>query len=105
MTKIRVHELAKKLGIENKELIDQLEHAGVVVKSHASVLEDTDLQKFESAKQAAEAAAEVKVDDRITSYNVCYTKLLRGYYRGIRRGYLMTKIRVHELAKKRNNFV
>ncbi len=67
MTKIRVHELAKKLGIENKELIDQLERAGVEVKSHASVLEEADLQKFENAKQTA-AAAEVTVDEqRISS--------------------------------------
>ena len=64
MTKIRVHELAKKLGVENKELIDQLERAGVAVKSHASVLEDADLRKFESAKQAASAAADVKVDEQ-----------------------------------------
>jgi len=63
MTKIRVHELAKKMGVESKELMDQLERAGVEVKSHASVLEDSDLQKFESARQAA-TAPEVKVDEQ-----------------------------------------
>jgi hypothetical protein len=31
MTKIRVHELAKKMGVESKELMDQLERAGVAV--------------------------------------------------------------------------
>jgi translation initiation factor IF-2 len=70
MSKIRVHELAKKLGIDNHELIDQLSRAGVDAKSHASVLEAADLQKFEAAKAAPQpvAAADVKVDEqRISS--------------------------------------
>jgi len=66
--KIRVHELAKKMGVENKELIEQLERAGVAVKSHASVLEDADLRKLESTKAAAPVAADVTVDEqRISS--------------------------------------
>ncbi len=36
MGKLRVHELAKKLGLENKELIDKLNKAGLDVKSHPS---------------------------------------------------------------------
>jgi translation initiation factor IF-2 len=65
MAKIRVHELAKKLGIENRELIDQLERAGVAVKSHASILEEADLRKLESAKPAPPApAAETTVDEQ-----------------------------------------
>jgi len=70
MSKIRVHELAKKMGIDSKDLIDQLSRAGVDAKSHASVLEDSDIQKLESAKAASQApsAADVKVDEqRISS--------------------------------------
>ena len=48
MVKVRVYELAKKLGIENKELLAKLAEAGVDVASHASSLSDEDLQKFES---------------------------------------------------------
>lgn len=40
MTKMRVHELAKELGMENKELIDVLAKKHVEVKSHMSSLED-----------------------------------------------------------------
>ncbi|NJC86931.1 MAG: hypothetical protein FIB02_00105, partial [Desulfuromonas sp.] len=66
MSKIRVHELAKKMGIESKDLIDQLSRAGVDAKSHASVLEDADLQKFEASRTASHApsAADVKVDEQ-----------------------------------------
>lgn len=48
MAKVRVYELAKKIGIENKELLAKLAEAGVDVASHASSLSDEDLQKFES---------------------------------------------------------
>jgi translation initiation factor IF-2 len=66
MSKIRVSELAKKLGIDSKELLEQLSRAGVNARSHASTLEEADLQKFEAAKAAvhAAAAADVKVDER-----------------------------------------
>ena len=40
MTKKRVYELAKELGMENKELIARLEKIGIAVKSHSSTLED-----------------------------------------------------------------
>jgi len=66
MSKIRVSELAKKLGIDSKDLLEQLNRAGVAAKSHASTLEESDLQKFDAAKAAAHAAAsaDVKVDER-----------------------------------------
>ena len=41
MTKMRVHELAKELGIENKELIEILQKKSVEVKNHMSSLEDS----------------------------------------------------------------
>jgi translation initiation factor IF-2 len=46
MTKIRVYELAHKLGIENKELIARLHAIGVEVKSHTSVVEESDAEKL-----------------------------------------------------------
>ena len=66
MSKIRVSDLAKKLGIDNKELLDQLNRAGIEVKSHVSVLEDAELKRFEAAKTAVQAppAADVKVDEQ-----------------------------------------
>ena len=40
MTKLRVHELAKELNMDNKELLDILKSKNIDVKSHASTVED-----------------------------------------------------------------
>ena len=40
MPKIRVHELASKLGRSNREVIEFLKANGVEVKSHMSTLEE-----------------------------------------------------------------
>ena len=40
MTKMRVHELAKELGIDNKELLEILQKKNVEAKNHMSTLED-----------------------------------------------------------------
>ena len=36
MTKMRVHELAKELGMDNKELVDILQKKNVEIKNHMS---------------------------------------------------------------------
>ena len=59
MTKLRVHELAKELGIENKELLDVLAKKKVEVKSHMSTLEDnvaSEIRSEYSRKKAGTAA-------------------------------------------------
>ena len=40
MTKMRVHELAKELGMDNKELVDILQKKNVEIKNHMSTIED-----------------------------------------------------------------
>lgn len=47
MAKKRVHELAKELNIENKDLISKLVEMGIDAKTHMSALEDSDIQKIE----------------------------------------------------------
>ena len=47
MSKKRVYELAKELGIENKELIARLDKLGISVKSHSSTLEDSDVERVQ----------------------------------------------------------
>jgi translation initiation factor IF-2 len=67
MSKIRVYDLAKKLGMENKELVEKLGQAGIEVKNHMSVLEDADVRKFEESRSEAvpEAKApEVEVQEK-----------------------------------------
>jgi translation initiation factor IF-2 len=48
MTKKRVYELAKDLGLENRELISRLEKIGIAVKSHSSTLEDADMERIQA---------------------------------------------------------
>ncbi|MEW6332680.1 MAG: translation initiation factor IF-2 [Thermodesulfobacteriota bacterium] len=48
MSKKRVYELAKELGLENRELITRLEKIGIAVKSHSSTLEDGDLERIQA---------------------------------------------------------
>jgi translation initiation factor IF-2 len=48
MARKRVYELAKELGLENKELISRLEKIGIEVRSHSSTLDDSDLEKIQS---------------------------------------------------------
>jgi translation initiation factor IF-2 len=52
MAKKRVHELAKELGLENKDLIAHLERLGITVKSHASTLEDHEIERIKEDLQA-----------------------------------------------------
>ncbi len=54
MTKKRVYELAKELGIENKELISRLEKLGIAVKSHSSTLEDNEVDLIQKEMLAPE---------------------------------------------------
>ena len=51
MSKKRVHELAKELGLENKDLIAHLERLGITVKSHASTLEDHEIERVKEDLQ------------------------------------------------------
>src|SRR3990172_12686194 len=54
MTKTRVYELAKELGIENKDLIAHLGKLGIEVKSHSSALEDSDIERVKRLLRAHE---------------------------------------------------
>ena len=49
MTKIRVYELAQKMGIENKELMARLKDVGVDVKSHTASIEEADAKALLAA--------------------------------------------------------
>ena len=69
MTKMRVHELAKELGIENKELIELLQKKNIDVKNHMSSLEDSVAEEIraehsgkKAAKQEPKKEEEAKTD-------------------------------------------
>ena len=53
MTRMRVHELAKELNLNNKDLIDRILKLGIQVKNHMSTLTESTVQKVR--QQFAEA--------------------------------------------------
>ena len=57
MTKMRVHELAKELGMDNKELMEILQKKNVEVKNHMSTLEDDVTEEIRRERGAGKAAA------------------------------------------------
>lgn len=68
MSAMRVYELAKKLGMENKDLIPELKKMGVPVASHSSALDDDTVQKAldklsPKAKGAVKASGKASGDD------------------------------------------
>ena len=65
MPKKRVHELAKELGWENKELIARLEKIGIPVKTASSSLEESEVERIKNELLATETR-EV-VEERIKS--------------------------------------
>jgi translation initiation factor IF-2 len=58
MGKLRVHELAKKLGMANQELLDKLVKAGMQVKTHSSTVDEAEAMKALNADKPKPAAAE-----------------------------------------------
>jgi len=64
MVKKRVHEIAKELNIESKEIINKLSAMGINVKSHMSTLEDSEverlLQYYQRGDSPVEKSAPVK---------------------------------------------
>lgn len=58
MAKMRVHELAKELGMENKELMDVLAKKNVEIKSHMSSLENEVVEEMRKKTGRSSAASE-----------------------------------------------
>ncbi len=61
MTKLRVHELAKKLGVDNKDILSMLAELGIKGKTHSSAIEPEITEKVEKLlKKKPVAAAKTK---------------------------------------------
>ncbi len=65
MTRLRVHELAKELNIENKELIDRIEKLGLQVKNHMSTLSDSTVLKLRQQMSEVRPVSEKVEEKRI----------------------------------------
>ena len=46
--KIKIHELAKKIGVDNKEVLEKAKKLGIDAKSHLSSIEEDEAKKIES---------------------------------------------------------
>ena len=74
MSKIRVHELAKELGRQNKEVIECLKSGGVDVKSHMSNVDEAQAamvkQKFRNmGKEQMTKLDTPKTEEKVTAVN------------------------------------
>ena len=49
MGKTKIHEIAKKLGLNSKDVLEKAKELGIDVKSHLSVLTDNDAKKLEQS--------------------------------------------------------
>ena len=67
MAKIRVYELARKLNLSNKVLIDKLAKLNISVKSHMSVIEDKDkiFEKIKEPELEEESVSETRIKSTI----------------------------------------
>jgi translation initiation factor IF-2 len=64
MVKKRVHELAKELNIESREIIKNLKQMGINVKSHMSTLEDSEVKKLVQLHKKSAPAGEKSISDK-----------------------------------------
>ncbi|NPV25970.1 MAG: translation initiation factor IF-2 [Firmicutes bacterium] len=62
MGKIRVHELAKELGVNSKELINKLQELGIPIKNHMSTLEDYQVARIKEIWQKKTPAITAKTE-------------------------------------------
>ena len=64
MAKMKVHELAKELSVDSKDIISLLQDKGIEVKSHMSSIEDEaiDIAKAKYGKKSEAAPAEKKAE-------------------------------------------
>jgi translation initiation factor IF-2 len=67
VAKVRVHQLAKELGIEPKELIARLDKMGVRGKKSQSSLEDGEVSKIRAALGAAEKPQVVVGEEKVVA--------------------------------------
>ena len=60
MSKMRIYELAKQLGVANKELMEKMKSVGMEANSHMSMIEESDADKIRKLYQPEQKAEEPK---------------------------------------------
>jgi len=68
MSKIRVHELAQKMGIENKELIVKLKAMGIEISNHMAAIDEDVAKKLQAPATVTMTVKDVSQEEtRVTS--------------------------------------
>jgi len=68
MSKIRVHELAQKMGIENKELIVKLKAMGIEISNHMAAIDEDVAKKLQAPATVTMTVTDVSQEEtRVTS--------------------------------------
>ena len=82
MAKIRVHELAKEMGLNSRDLVNRLLDLGIQVKNHFSTLEETEVARIKNyalkqtpVLEKAEAVV-TKIDSASSQQGLLTTKSL-----------------------------
>lgn len=65
MGKIKIHELAKELKVENKELIEIANKLGLNVTSHLNAIEEKDADKIRNSLKKKDKKEEVKTTGQV----------------------------------------
>ena len=58
MAKIKIHEIAKKIGVTNKDVLDKAAELGIKATSHLNAIEESEAKKIE--KEFSRASNPVK---------------------------------------------
>ena len=63
MSKIRVYEIARELGIKNRELLDRIASLGIQVRNHMSSLEPGEAEKVKRSiqRESSERTVETRI--------------------------------------------
>lgn len=67
MAKIRIYELAQQMGVENKELLERLQQAGIEAKSHMSVVDEEAVRDLEKTKPSTEVPPASFEEERVNT--------------------------------------
>ena len=82
LSKIKIHEIAKKLGVNSKEVLEKAIELGVEVKTHMSSVDEKDAKrieaKFSGVKKEVKEKADLVIGDNNKSaiadliYNIIF---------------------------------
>lgn len=65
MTKQRVYEVARELGLPNRAIVERIEALGIEVRNHMTALEPADVERVKRALKGAGTTQEKVVEERI----------------------------------------